>query len=99
MSDRARKVFEYVKNASACVLMIGDKGDLSPRQSMQVGVAVLFDKPIMAVVAPGTKVPEKLARVVDRFVELSPGSDEQIAEAIFVATKEFLVEIGLVKND
>lgn len=38
--------------------------------AIQLGIAVLLDKPIIACVPPGTAIPEKLARVVDRFVEL-----------------------------
>lgn len=38
--------------------------------AVELGLAIMFDKPIISVIAPGTPIPEKLARVVDRFVEM-----------------------------
>lgn len=38
--------------------------------AVELGFAIMYNKPILAVVRPGTPIPEKLAKVVDRFVEL-----------------------------
>ena len=45
-----------------------DKVDI--KFAVELGLAIMLNKPICAVIRPGTKVPEKLTRVVDRFVEL-----------------------------
>lgn len=52
---------------------------------LELGAAVMLDKPLLAVVRPGTKIPEKLARVVDRFVELDendPNLHARLSEAV-----------------
>lgn len=38
--------------------------------AVELGLAIMYDKPICAIIQPGTKIPEKLSRVVDRFVEM-----------------------------
>lgn len=53
--------------------------------AIELGASVMLDKPIVAVIQPGMKVPEKLARVVDRFVELDtadPAFSVRLTEAI-----------------
>jgi hypothetical protein len=45
----------------------------------------MYDKPICAVIRPGTPIPEKFARVVDRFVEMDfddPTQKDRLTEAI-----------------
>jgi nucleoside 2-deoxyribosyltransferase len=37
--------------------------------AVELGFSIMLDKPIIAVVEPGSKVPEKLVRVADRIVE------------------------------
>jgi hypothetical protein len=47
---------------------------------------ILLDKPIMALVTPGMKVPRKLAAVVDSWVEGemddTPGTGKRVAEGV-----------------
>ena len=53
--------------------------------ALELGLAIMYDKPICAVIRPGTSIPEKLARVVDRFVEMDfddPTQSDRIIEAI-----------------
>lgn len=63
-----------------------DQSGTDVKFALELGYSVMLDKPIIAVVRPGTKIPEKLARVVDRFVECddpkSPGLTERLAEAL-----------------
>jgi hypothetical protein len=54
--------------------------------AVELGLAVLFDKPIISVIQPGTKIPEKLAKITDKFVELNmadpKGDAKRIGDAI-----------------
>jgi len=38
--------------------------------AVELGLAIMYDKPICAIISPGTKIPEKMSRVVDKFVEM-----------------------------
>jgi hypothetical protein len=63
--------------------------------AVELGVAVMLDKPILAVVRPGLKIPEKLARVVDRFVEVDDISDPAARGRFLAALEELARERGL----
>lgn len=82
---------------SSLVVSIVPAGEIDIKFAIELGMAVMMDKPIVAVIPPGTPVPEKLARVVDRFVELDfrdPTQRERLAETL----KE-MVEEGLGEDD
>jgi hypothetical protein len=60
-----------------------DKVDV--KFALELGIAVMLGKPIIAVIPPGTAIPEKLARVVDRFVELDlrdPSGKQRLTEVL-----------------
>jgi hypothetical protein len=38
--------------------------------ALELGLAIMYDKPIISVIKPGGHIPAKLAKVVDRFVEM-----------------------------
>lgn len=38
--------------------------------ALELGVAIMLDKPIIAVVRPGTRVPAKLVAVADELLEM-----------------------------
>lgn len=44
--------------------------------AVELGLAIMYDKPILAVVPLGTKLPKKLASVVDSFVILDEADDD-----------------------
>jgi len=54
--------------------------------AVELGLAIMMDKPIIATCRPGTKIPAKFAAVVDRFVEMDcdnmPESSQRLAEVI-----------------
>lgn len=59
--------------------------------ALELGLAIMYDKPIIACIQPGTKIPEKLSRVVERFVELDlndPSQHERLTDAINEVMKE-----------
>jgi hypothetical protein len=61
---------------SSVFLSIIPENDIDVKFAVELGVAIMLDKPIIACIRPGTKIPEKLARVVDRFVEIDPNSSD-----------------------
>ncbi|MHA2427579.1 MAG: hypothetical protein ACXADB_06115 [Candidatus Hermodarchaeia archaeon] len=59
-----------------------DKVDV--KFAVELGLAIMMDKPIIATMQPGTKIPAKLAAVVDEFVEMDydniPDSSRRLGE-------------------
>lgn len=54
---------------SAFVMSIVPTGEFDVKFAVELGAAVMMDKPIMAIVQPGANVPEKLRRVCEEVVE------------------------------
>jgi hypothetical protein len=52
------------------------KDDGDPKFWMELGAAIMFDKPLVALAMPGAKVPEKLRRVCDRIVYADIDTEE-----------------------
>lgn len=72
---------------SAVTISIVPKGPSDIKFAVELGLSVMLDKPIVALVFPGTRVPAKLARVVDEIVEWSgsaqdPWASERIMAAV-----------------
>lgn len=44
-------------------------GKMDVKLAVELGAAVLLDKPIILMVEPGTKVPDRLVRVADKIIE------------------------------
>lgn len=64
--------------SSAYVMAIAAAGDVDPKQALEIGYAILLDKPIVVVVPAGREVPPGLARLARRVVRLrsGPATDE-----------------------
>lgn len=54
---------------SAASLSIIPEGEPDVKFSVELGLSIMLDKPIIAVVKPGTKIPSKLALVADHIIE------------------------------
>jgi hypothetical protein len=61
--------------------------------AVELGLAIMLDKPIVAAIRPGTPIPEKLARVVDKFVEVDFDDPTQ-RERLMQACEELLEKEG-----
>lgn len=83
-----------LRQSDAFVMVFTSNGAVSYTDTSLLGLAVLLDKPIIAVCPPGCKVPDKLAKVVDRFIEIRP--DAQPVQ-IIKAVKEALIDMGVDK--
>ena len=77
---------------SALTVSLVPEGETDIKFAIELGLSIMLDKPIIAVVRPGVKVPERLARVVDRWVEGDIGTDEGRSK-MAVAINETLAEM------
>jgi hypothetical protein len=65
---QARETLEpMVKDSAVCMSLYTGKVD--PKMAMETGYMILHDKPIIAIVTRGAKVPLKFAKVCDEIVE------------------------------
>ena len=79
-----RELFPKMKDSSLSVTIFNSKPD--PKLCMEIGAAILFDKPIIVVVPDETMLlPATLARVASKIVYGSvrdPGVMERLQDAI-----------------
>jgi hypothetical protein len=71
LTDMAPKMAE-----SAYVMQLVPRGEHSEGDVkfwVELGASIMMDKPILAVIEEGQKVPEKLRLIADRIVRLPPG--------------------------
>lgn len=54
---------------SAATVSLVPSGETDVKFAVELGLSIMLDKPIIAVIPPGTHVPAKLATVADRIVE------------------------------
>lgn len=69
-ANHAREVLDPMVRQSAVAIGLYS-GKVDPKLAIELGYMILLDKPIIAVVTPGAKVPNKLALVADEIVELN----------------------------
>jgi len=83
--------------ASAFVLMPLVASDLTDVQfALQLGMAIMLDKPILVLRVAGIPMPPKLEHVVDRVVDIDDMASTESKEHAAVEIKEFLVKIGVM---
>ena len=63
-------------SAMTVSLVPGGESSVDVKFAVELGLSIMLDKPIIAVVQPGTKVPERLVRVADRIVEADVYSEQ-----------------------
>lgn len=92
--DVKKNLIPRIKD-STCSMALFSGGDPDPKQAIELGYMFLLDKPIIAVVIPGAKVPDKLVRVADAIVEADPSQPEKASAAIAEALKR----LGVVGDE
>lgn len=72
--DHARKsgMIDALRSAAFTIAIDADRPDL--RMALQIGVALLWEKPLLLVLRPGQKIPQRLRDLADEVVEL-PSED------------------------
>lgn len=63
-------------SGSEVVVSLVPRGPSDIKYAVELGLSIMMDKPIIAVVIPGTKVPAKIVRVADLIVEADPSTEE-----------------------
>ena len=58
--------------------------EIDAKICLEIGAMILLNKPIILCIPPGSEIPEKLAKVVDEFVEYKP-NDNQCKKALVEA--------------
>ncbi len=92
-----RELFPMVMGSLAFVSVTPRTAEqVDVKFAVELGLAIMLDKPIIAIMRPGTKISEKFARVADRFVEMDEHPDEAFTERFqaAVAEVEGVVEAG-----
>lgn len=75
---RANMLPKLAESAASLTLYTGG---MDLKLAVELGAAILLDKPIMIVVAPGVKVPEHLVRAADKIIEADILGDPKTAAA------------------
>jgi len=79
-----------IDGSDVVVSVVCNPADIDPKFAVELGVAVMLGKPIIAVIEPGTRIPDKLARVVDDFVELNRDCLDSTSDGIREAIQRIL---------
>lgn len=53
-----------------------DPDEVDVKFSVELGVSIMLDKPIIAVVSPGSKMPPKLALIADHIIDVDLRTEE-----------------------
>ena len=69
-----RELLEKVATSVMVISLVPDEPDV--KFALETGFAILLDKPIVLVAAPGVKVPEKLRRAADEVLVLDVDVEE-----------------------
>jgi nucleoside 2-deoxyribosyltransferase len=86
-ADHVRKELIPKIKGSAITMSLVSGSDPDPKIAMETGYMILMDKPIIAVVLPGVKVPRKLAMVADEIVEADFDKPEETSKRIAEAVR------------
>ncbi len=62
-------------HVAACIVP-KDPGDVDVKFAVELGLMIMLDKPILAIIQPGTPVPKKLAMVAEVIVTADIATDE-----------------------
>jgi hypothetical protein len=85
MARTAETLPAKIKASNVVISLAPSNGKPDVKFSVELGMSIMLDKPILAVVQPGTRVPDHLVRVADLIVECdmnNPADQERLAEAI-----------------
>lgn len=69
-------------DSSACSLTLVPEGPSDIKFAVELGLSIMMDKPIIAVVPPGRVIPSHLLRVADEVVEMGDGFEERMKAAL-----------------
>ena len=80
-----RDALQKIDSSAFVMSLVPDAERLDVKFALELGTAIMLDKPLIAVVTPGTVVPDKLGEVADVVVFADVDTEEgreEIARAI-----------------
>jgi len=86
----AKELPKMIKDSIITLSLVPD-GDPDVKFCVELGMCIMLEKPILAVVRPGTHVPDHLVRVADLIIECNMENErdkEKLAESIAAFAKE-----------
>src|SRR5262245_50236554 len=86
VEDFRRNGLSKIVGSAVCLQLYGGGGsDFDVKQATELGAMLLLDKPILLVLAPGARLPTRLAKAADVVIEDwnpdDPESGARLAEA------------------
>jgi nucleoside 2-deoxyribosyltransferase len=85
---RAARDLPRLMGDSAVLVSLLPTGETDPKFAVELGYMILMDKPIVAVVRPGAKVPPKLAMIADHIVEWNDDDPQALARRLAEIVKD-----------
>jgi len=85
LSEAVKRNREKIEQSRIFVSMLSANYHKEPLPVLQLGLAILLDKPIMVVAPNGTPIPETLRKVahsIDFFDRDAPGAMEQLGATL-----------------
>lgn len=92
-ADHVRKELIPKIKGSAVTMSLVSGSDPDPKIALETGYMILLDKPIIAVVLPGVKVPKKLAMVADEIVEADMDKPKETSQRIAEAMRRITANL------
>lgn len=87
---REQVVQPMIESAFVCTLLPGD--DIDVKIAVEIGAAILLDKPIVAIALPGRPVPAAMRRIATRIIEADLDTAEG-RETIQLALDEVMADM------
>jgi len=82
-----REVIPMLQSTAACISLV-PKVTTDVRFAVELGLAIMMDKPIIALVRPGSKISAALARAADELVEVDIRREPDAAQRSISAAYE-----------
>jgi hypothetical protein len=92
-NDRIDNLLPMIQGSSVVISFV-PKGPSDVKFALELGFAMMLDKPVILAVHPGTPIPDKLRRIADAIVEAditTPEGRESFARRL----PEEMIRIGL----
>lgn len=79
-------------NSAFVAQLVPGKGSFDVKFAVELGASIMLDKPILAILLPGTEIPEKLRLIADEIVEADLDTEDgrQLVQEAFRRMSERL---------
>lgn len=78
--QRVRSVLVPMLEDSSATVSLVPRGETDVKFAVELGLSIMLDKPIIALVSPGSGIPSGLARVASEIVEVDLSGDPDGAQ-------------------